>query len=378
MFKLRIVYTVMEVPMLWIICLTLSSLIAGMLAALLVYRKLRQAKIASTLKIESAQGIFEERFVRIGGIDQWISIRGEDQNNPVLLVIHGGPGSCYSIFTPHLRGWENHFTIVQWDQRGAGKTFTRMGSHGSGVICMKQLTSDGIEVAEYLRAHLHKDRLILLASSIGSTFGLQIARRRPYLFYAYIGTDQNVGMVRGSAANRCQVLDRLRTNGLAKGVRALERIGADPALWSRDDYEAVAQWTMKSDPRGFRPTIKLLKDAVWYAPGWKLRDILAFVAGMRFSLEQLLPEIARYDAWAEGTRFALPMFIFQGENDVLTTPSMARTLFDDIEAPIKHMDLIPNAGHFAAFLQPNLFLEKLLTHVRPLAIASRMDAVRMA
>jgi hypothetical protein len=77
-------------------------------AAFLVYRKLREAKIASTLKIESVQGVVEERFVSIGGIDQWISIRGEDQSNPVLLVIHGGPGSCYSIFTPHLRGWEKH------------------------------------------------------------------------------------------------------------------------------------------------------------------------------------------------------------------------------------------------------------------------------
>src|ERR1700739_4584394 len=114
-----------------------------------------------------------ERFVRIGGIEQWISIRGENRINPVLLVVHGGPGSCYSIFTPHLRPWEKHFTVVQWDQRGAGRTFNRMGSGGSGKMTMKQLTSDTIEVAEYLRAHLHQDRILLLASSMGSIFGLQ-------------------------------------------------------------------------------------------------------------------------------------------------------------------------------------------------------------
>lgn len=362
----------------WVICVTLSSLIAGVLAALLVFRKLRQAKIESALKIECAQGIVEERFVRIGGIDQWISIRGEDQNNPVLLVIHGGPGSCYSIFTPHLRPWEKHFTVAQWDQRGSGKTFARMGSRGSGEISLNQLASDGIGVAEYLRGRMHIDRLFLLASSMGSTFGMQIARSRPDMFYAYIGTDQNVGMVRGRDEIHRLVLDRLRTRGLTKGVRALERIGADPTLWTRDDFTAVAQWTMKSDPPGFRRTIKLLRDAVWYAPGWRLRDICAFVAGMRFSLEQLLPEIARYDGWAQGTQFSLPIFIFQGENDVLTTPSMARTLFDDINAPFKHMELITDAGHFAAFLQPNLFLEKLLTYVRPLAIRSRMEAVHGA
>ena len=240
------------------------------------------------------------------------------------------------------------------------------------------LTSDGIEVAQYLRARLHQERLFLLASSMGSTFGLQIARIHPEMFYAYIGTDQNVGMVRGRDEGRRQVLDRLRTHGMAKGLRALKRIGTDPALWTHKEFTTVAQWTMKSDPRGSRRTFKLLKDAVWYAPGWTLLDIRALVAGMRFSLEQLMPEIAQYDAWAQGTRFELPIFIFQGEYDVLTTPSLARAYFDDIEAPLKHIALITDAGHFAAFLQPKLFLEMLLTYVRPLAIASQMEAVHRA
>jgi pimeloyl-ACP methyl ester carboxylesterase len=350
----------------WIACATLLLLIVSVLAVLLVYRRLRQARMASTLRIDNARGIVEERFVSIGGIDQWISIRGEDQSNPVLLVIHGGPGSCYSIFTPHLRTWEKHFTVVQWDQRGAGKTFGRMGSRSRAEISFKQLASDGIEVAEYLRARLCKGKLFLLASSMGSTFGMQIARSRPDMFHAYIGTDQNVGMIRGRDEIHRQVLDRLRAHGLTKGARAIARIGADPALWTPEDFTAVAQWTMKSDPPGFQRTVKLLKDAVCYAPGWKLRDVRAFVAGMRFSLEQLLPEIVRYDAWAHGTRFTLPIFIFQGENDVLTTPAVARVFFEDIVAPTKQMELIPGAGHFAAFLQPELFLQKLLTYVRPL------------
>ena len=124
--------------------------------------------------------------------------------------------------------------------------------------------------------------------------------------------------------------------------------------------------------------MKLLKDAVWYAPGWELRDVRAFVAGMRFSLEQLLPEIVRYDAWAHGTRFALPIFIFQGENDVLTTPSMARAFFEDIVAPTKQMECIPDAGHFVAFIRPEQFLEKLLTYVRPLAYVSCAEGARTA
>jgi pimeloyl-ACP methyl ester carboxylesterase len=361
-----------------LICAAVLLLVAGLPAALLVFRKLRQTKIAAGLKIKTAQGIVEEAFVQIGGIEQWLSIRGEDKSNPVLLIIHGGPGSCYSIFTPHLHAWENHFTVVQWDQRGAGKTFARMGPRGGGAISMNQLTSDGIEVAEYLRAHLGKAQLFLLTSSIGSTFGMQMARIRPELFYAYIGTDQNVGMVRRRIEDQRQVLERLRGHGMNKGVKAIERIGADPTIWTPDDFTAVAQWTMKSDPQGYRRTIRLLKDAVWYAPGWKLGDIRAFVGGMRFSLEQLLPEIVRYDAWANGTRFELPIFIFQGDSDVLTTPASAGAYFEEIVAPLKKMELISDAGHFAAFLQPEQFLEKLLAWVRPLAYDCDMRSLRRA
>ena len=353
--------------LIFVICAALLLMVSGLATALLVHRKLRQMRIAAGLKIETEKRIVEEGFVPIGGIEQWISIRGEDRSNPVLLMIHGGPGSCYSIFTPHLRAWEKHFTVVQWDQRGSGKTFARTGRRGSGAISLKQLTSDGIEVAEYLRTHLDKDQIFLLASSMGSTFGMQMARIRPDLFYAYIGTDQNVGMARGRDEDHRQVLERLRGHGMNRGAKTVERIGADPTAWTADDFTAVARWTMKSDVRGYRRTMKLLKDAVWYAPGWKLGDVRAFVAGMRFSLEQLLPEIVRYDAWAHGTRFELPVFIFQGDNDVMTTPALARAYFAEIVAPSKKMDLISNAGHFAAFLEPEQFLEKLRACVRPLA-----------
>jgi len=130
-------------------------------------------------------------------------------------------------------------------------------------------------------ADLGKDRIFLLASSLGSIFGTQVVRCRPQLFYACIGADQNVGMQRGREEELCEVQDRLRGLGLMKGVKALERIAPDPTGWSPDDFNTVARWSMRSDPEGFRRTMKLLKDAVWYAPGWRLRHIRAFVVGMR-------------------------------------------------------------------------------------------------
>jgi pimeloyl-ACP methyl ester carboxylesterase len=343
-------------------------------AAFLLERRIRQARTAAGLTIRSPRGVVDERYVRIGGIEQWIGIRGEDNVNPALLILHGGPGCSYSIFTPHLREWEKCFTIVQWDQRGAGKTFAKTGRRGSGPINFEQLARDAIEVAEYVRMRLGKERIFLMASSLGSTFGIRVAQRRPDLFYAYIGTDQNVGMKRAGNENHNALLGRLRALGFIKGVKAVERIGPDPKRWSAVEFETVARWTMKSDPPGFQRTMKLLKDAVWYAPQWTLRDILAFVAGMRYSLRQLLPEMVDYDAWKEGLRFEIPFFIFQGESDVLTTPKEAQAFFDDVVAPAKHFSLVTEAGHFAAFLQPQKVLCQLLLYVGPPSEAPRSAA----
>ena len=353
--------------MFWMACAAVLFAIAGFPTVLLMERKLRQAKAAARLGIEGDCGIVEEGFVRIGGIEQWIGIRGEDRSNPVLLMLHGGPGCSYSIFTPRLRSWEKHFTVVQWDQRGGSRTGSRNGARNLDGITFEQLTRDAIDVVEYLLARMGKERLFLLASSIGSTFGILVALRRPDLLYAYVGTDQNVGMRRGHEEEFQETLARLRALELWKGSKALEHAGADPEHWTAEDFNAVAQWTMRSDPQGYRRTIKLLKDAVWYAPGWRLKDIRAFVSGMRHTLRTLLPEIVRYDAWKQGLRFEVPFFIFQGEHDVLTTPRLAKVMFDDVVAPMKRMALIPDAGHFAAFLQPDEFLRELLVDVRPLA-----------
>jgi proline iminopeptidase len=129
-----------------------------------------------------------------------------------------------------------------------------------------RLIRDGIEVAEFVRARLRKDKIILLACSLGSTFGLSMIRRRPDLFSAYVGTDQNVGMVRDREKNHKVVVDRLRAIGLSKGVAALEKIGSDPSRWTAKEFMTTAKWTMKSDPRFFERTMEMLKTSIWFSP----------------------------------------------------------------------------------------------------------------
>ena len=132
-------------------------------------------------------------YVKIGGIDQWIQIRGEDRSNPVILFVHGGPGTSTIPISSGWQPWEKYFTVVQWDQRGAGRTFRMTGDSVATTMTLAQMTEDGVEVAEFVRAHLHKDRIVLIGHSWGSFLGIHIVKRRPDLFHAYVGTGQVVG-----------------------------------------------------------------------------------------------------------------------------------------------------------------------------------------
>ena len=157
------------------------------------FRAYRQQLSARILAIQSPNGVQEGMYVKIGGIDQWIQIRGEDRGNPVILFVHGGPGGSTIPITSGWQPWEKYFTVVQWDQRGAGRTFRTTGESVAATMTLAQMTQDGVEVAEFLRAHLHKDRIVLVAHSWGSFLGIHIVKQRPDLFHAYVGTGQVVG-----------------------------------------------------------------------------------------------------------------------------------------------------------------------------------------
>lgn len=78
------------------------------------------------MKSKSKRLIYLEEYVSINGIDQFLYHQGTSYDNPVMLFLHGGPGSVLSLFTGAFQEkWEEIYTVVHWDQRGAGKTLTK-------------------------------------------------------------------------------------------------------------------------------------------------------------------------------------------------------------------------------------------------------------
>ncbi|PKR84690.1 alpha/beta fold hydrolase [Heyndrickxia camelliae] len=331
----------------------------------IIMRKHYQNKNAKLLQINAPNSIVESSFVKIGGIDQWITIRGENRNNPVLLLIHGGPASTYSIFNPLLRSWEKHFTVVQWDQRGAGKTFGKNGKDGCGTITFERLAKDGIEVTEYLIAKLGQPKVVLIGSSAGSLIGIMMAKLRPELFHAYVGTDQN-------APDSQNLLHKITINavqasGNTKGVKLLEKMGANRSQISRKDVDKRNRILVKAIRDVPNMITDIILPSMISSPEHKIRDIMDIFKGMSYSLDHLYTELINFDFKKIGMIFELPVFIIHGDNDIITPTQLAKLYFNEIEAPYKEFVLIKNAGHLACFARADQFLEELLTRVRPLA-----------
>jgi pimeloyl-ACP methyl ester carboxylesterase len=325
-----------------------------------------RARNSEQYAIRSPKGIDEASYLALGGIEQWVTIRGQDRANPVLLFLHGGPGdvtSCWAfeLFAP----WEEQFTVVQWDERGAGRTLRKSGPAVASTLTVNRMAQDGIELAEYLRIHLGKERIILVAHSFGSILGLQMVRTRPDLFYAYVGTGEVADETRNYAAAFDALLKKARALGNQRAVDDLTRIGPPPYS-TGEGYGVQRKWANAFEGAG--RFIDSTLGLALVAPGCSVEDVNDSGAGQVLSAERLVPQTSSSGPKDLGLKFSVPIFFFQGAEDFTTPTALAREYLEVIQAPRKEFVPIPDAGHFAVFMHSEQFLAELVRRVRPLAV----------
>lgn len=357
--------------MVWQIAAGLAGLLAIVVIAALLWRGSKQREHAKAQEIRAPNGICETAFVPIGGVDQWIEIRGEDKRNPVLLMVSGGPGNSLIPFSyTFLRPWEKDFTVVNWDQRGSGRTFVRHGK-GTPDMTIARMVSDTVEVAEYLCRHLGKAKIILLGWSWGSILGIETIHARPDLFAAYVGTGQFVEGIANEAVGYAALLSRAETANDAKTVRKLRKIGQPPYATTRKlvgERRLLASYT----PPLERAMWKRMPLIMAQAPGTSLLDVYHVGLGaMLFSIKRLWPSVTAYDAKKLTRTFKVPFFIIDGEDDIQVPTTIAHEWFETIEAPQKAFITIPDAAHLALATHSAEFLKIMSERVRPLALAAQ-------
>jgi pimeloyl-ACP methyl ester carboxylesterase len=319
---------------------------------------------------DAGRAINETGYVSAGGIGHFVTIRGASRDNPVLVFLHGGPGATQTVFAAQTLSWEEHVTVVQYDQRGSGKTRHRNGPAADGELSFERLRLDAIDLIGALRHKLGVTKVILAASSAGSTFGLQLAASRPDLLHAYVGTDQNVGGAESGRITHARTLDMLRRTGSRKGVRALENMPADPAEWTQAQSGALSRWAIKADPGIPNMVTDVIFPAMMTSPLHTMADIREINTSITESMRQLYPELAAFDARAAVPGLHIPFFVFQGAADLVTPTESARAFAATVQAPIAEFATIPETGHLAAFTRPDEFLRLLVERVLPVLSTS--------
>ncbi|MCU1334904.1 MAG: Hydrolase, alpha/beta fold family protein [Bryobacterales bacterium] len=266
--------------------------------------------------------------------------------------------------------WERDFTIVQWDQRGAGKSF----GPNQAAANIDLMVQDAAEVSQYVRSRLHLNKIILLGHSWGSVLGVLLVKAHPDLFSAWVGTGQIMNMQKGEVEAYARVLAKARARGDKEGIDALEKSGPPPyqhinqmgleRRWAMQ-YESGLDYRFPTGPR-------LLLAELLTAPDYSLKDVVNYIRGViggdAFFGETLKGPMMRMDLPALGTDFSVPFFIVQGAEDDITPAALAQAYFNQITAPRKSMLLIPEAGHMALMTRPDAFLQFLLANVRPLSL----------
>ena len=341
--------------------LVAAAAIAILIVSALGYRAFRQYENAQALAIDTRKGIEEAMYVRLGGIDQWIQIRGEDRRNPVLLFVHGGPGSTISPVSSVVRPWEKSFTVVMWDQRDAGKTFVR---NGPVPISIARVAQDGIELSDFLRRHLGKRKIVVLGHSWGTMVGLAMVRMRPDFFSAYVGTGQVVSIAEKEPIDYARTMARLRAAHDMDGIRALEAVGPPPYRTERE-LTVERSLSARHDIPAERDLLRNMILIAVFQPGWSLWDLWESLQAPDIADTATFAADASYDARRLGTDYPMPFFVITGSEDQVTPSDLARRYFDTIRAPEKKFVVLPGAGHNALLTEPEIFLHALIATVRP-------------
>lgn len=350
----------------------------GVVAAIINLELTRQ-QIAEKRRIQSQNGVDASETVLIGGIPQFINIRGRDSQNPILLYLHGGPGTPMQPIAHAFQDrWEEHFTVVQWDQRGAGKTYLLTPPEQvADTMSFERMTSDVLEMTDYLRTRFGQDRIVLLGHSWGSMIGLAAAMSRPEFYLAYVGTGQAIHSLESERLGYAQTLMRARQIGLQQAVSELEALAPYPRsedlldkLGTRHHWNA---W-FGEGIFGYQSLASALIAKALTSPDYGWRELWTLIAQDNAPYRKLDPVLVGFDALKWGTDWSVPVVFIEGRHDWQVNHRLVRDYYEAICAPFKAFIYLDEAAHAPMVEQPDLFVNALIEHVLPLTRSGALQA----
>ena len=316
---------------------------------------------------ETIPGSLSERVaVEIGGIPQSMIIQSADPANPVLLFLHGGPGMPeFFMELDHPTGLERHFTMVWWEQRGAGMSFS--SDIPPETMTMDRMIEDTIEVTDYLRARFKQDRILLVGHSWGSYLGIQVAARAPDRFLAYVGMAQISHQLESEVMAHDELLSTYRARGDLAMVRKLEAAPVSMERGLSPEWMRLRDSAMHGAGAGHTRASNSVITGV-FVPVWRVRaytvmDNINVWRGKLWSRPFFWEDLLRDDLRTRLTDFDVPVHFFVGRHDLTANPALSESYFNAITAPLKGFHVFDNSAHSPLFEEPRRATEILLHEV---------------
>lgn len=322
-------------------------------------------------RIVTPNGVQEMFAAKIGGIDQWISVRGQDRENPVLLFVHGGPASpAMPVSWSFQRPWEEYFTVVQWDQRAAGKTYVANDAEKvAPTIRIERFVQDTLEVIELLRERYDQRKIILVGHSWGTIIGLKAALERPEWIHAYVGIGQVISVHENERVSYEFALETARREGNEQAVRELEALAPYPGdePLTRERIIDQRKWAQHyGGLSAYRSDSSYYYNAPKLSPAYGEADRKAINQGNMLTLGRILKEWAAVD-YRDITEVEFPVVMFMGRHDQTTPSQPTAQWLERLDAPVKHAVWFEHSSHLVPMEEPGKTLISLVDLVRPLA-----------
>jgi len=322
-------------------------------------------------KIVAPNGVERAEAVRIGGIDQFVSIRGVDKRNPILLVLHGGPGfpsAPMAWWT--TRSWEEYFTVVHWDQRGAGKTHL-LNDPKQVALTMRpeRFIKDTEEMVSWLRNEFGKEKVFVLGMSWGSYVGLEFARTRPEWIHAYIGVGQATNTPESERRGYAYTLAAAKKAGNVQAIADLEGIAPYAAPGKSIPLRDIALERKWSDYFGGVMAYRhhqIDGIAARLSPDYTDAEAARVFEGNNYSQEFLFSDVIQLDL-SSNIQLDCPLVILAGRHDRTVNSTVAYEWFERVLAPEKHFVWFEHSAHEVLSEEPGKVLLSLVQLARPLA-----------
>lgn len=287
-------------------------------------------------------GINESMYVDINGTKQWINIYGEDVNNPVLLYLHGGPGSATShIDYVITRKWADEYTVVTWDQRNCGKSYD--SSQNETVLTKELFLTDGKELTEFILGYLSKDKITILGHSWGSMYGANLVLEYPEYYECFIGAGQLVDYLENEEAFKQEALvwaegdeEALQlVNQLTPNNTTVKHFGIKNEIMQKYGYD------MMSNGADYN-----LITTIIFNPNYSIADWIKFLnIDMNSYLDFYTSEEFAEFSLKGKVDYQVPFYNINGDKDYQTNYKLAQEYFEEVNAPYKQMFIMENMTH---------------------------------